>query len=89
MEPWMNDELVRSIPKEKLELLSRLHQGSAGKTQREMLSRMVPLIKEARDKGLTFTPAEVSAAIAAIKKHGNAEDNSRIDAILRKTGVRP
>jgi len=84
MEPWMQDDLVRSIPKEKLEFLSRLFQQGNGKSQKDLMRDVLPLIKEAREKGLTFTPSETQAAIAAIKKHAGAAENNKIDELLKK-----
>lgn len=84
MEPWMEDELMKDIPKEKLEFLSKLFQGGRGKTQKELVKALLPILKEAKEKGLTFSPSEVSAAIAAIRKHSSEEENARIDQLLRR-----
>ena len=84
MEPWMNDELVSSIPKEKLEFLSKLFWDGKGKSQKELMQKMLPLLKEGKEKGLFFTPAETSAVIAALRKHSSAEENAKIDALLKK-----
>ncbi|MCR5458809.1 MAG: hypothetical protein K6F51_02820 [Acetatifactor sp.] len=82
-EPWMEDELVHSIPKEKLDLLSKLFTHGQGKTQKELLREILPLLKEAKEKGLAFTPSEMSSAIAAIRKHSSAEDNAKIDDLIK------
>ena len=54
MEEWMMDELVKDIPKEKLEFLRSVFELSKGKTQKEMINTILPFLKEAREKG---TPA--------------------------------
>lgn len=82
MEAWMEDELVKDIPKEKLEFLGKMVDRGQGKSQKQLMSQMLPLIKEARAKGLQFTAAETSAAIAAIRKHSSQEENSQIDNLL-------
>ena len=86
MEAWMKDELVQSIPKEKLEFLSKMFESGNGKSQKELMRRMLPLMKEARDKGIRFSSQEAAAAIAAIRKHSSAEENMRIDEILKRAG---
>ena len=88
MEPWMTDELTNSIPKEKLEFLSKLFAQSNGKSQKELMREVLPMLKKAKEEGLTFTPAEVTAAIAAIRKHGSEEENAQIDALLKNVSQR-
>ena len=89
MEAWMSDELTKSIPKEKLDFLSKLFTQSEGKSQKELMHEVLPLLKKAKEEGLTFTQAEMAAAIAAIRKHGSAEDNAQIDQLLKNvTGGR-
>lgn len=85
MEPWMEDDLVRTIPKEKLDFLSKLFQQGSGKSQRDLMRDVLPLLKEGKEKGLTFTKEEASAAISAIRKHSVPEEISKIDELLRKT----
>lgn len=84
MEPWMEDELVKDIPKEKLEFLARIMTGSKGKNQKQLMGALIPLMKEAQSKGLQFTTAETTAAIAAIRKYSSQEENAKIDEILQK-----
>ena len=84
MEQWMLDDLVKDIPRQKLEFLSSLMNRKAGNDPKEVMRQMLPLIKEAKENGLQFTPSEVSAAIAAIRKYSDSSENSRIDEILRK-----
>lgn len=86
---WMQDELVRNIPQEKLDLLSSLfseanarRQTSGGaKSQKEMLMLMMPVIKKAKEANLSFTPQELQSAIAAIRKHSSPEELQQIDNI--------
>lgn len=81
---WMQDELVRNIPKEKLAFLSTMMEQGAASSQKELMSRMLPLIKQAKEKGLQFNASETAAAIAAIRKHSSATENARIDELLHK-----
>lgn len=82
---WMEDPLVADIPKEKLEFLQTMFQAGQGKKQKEMMSTLLPLIKKGQNQHLTLTPAEVAAAIAAIRKHSSEDENAKIDSILART----
>ena len=86
MEPWMEDELVRTIPKEKLDFLEKMFYLGQGKSQKELMGSLLPLMKEAKEKGLTFTPTEMNAAISAIRNAGSAEEKKEIDALLCRAG---
>jgi hypothetical protein len=81
---WMDDELVKDIPKEKLIFLSKMFAGSQGKSQKELMLSLVPMMKQAKKDNLTLTSAEMTAAIAAIKKHSTAQELDKINKILNK-----
>ena len=83
---WMADPLVKEIPENKLKFLEQLFAEGHGKSQKEMMAFMMPMMKKAKQENLTFTPQEMSAAIAAIKKHSNEEELKQIDKILQKSG---
>lgn len=82
---WMSDPIVKDIPEKKLEFLGRMFAEGQGKSQKEMMAFMMPMMKKAKQENLTFTPLEMSAAIAAIKKYSSAEELKQIDKILEKT----
>ena len=48
------------------------------------MSLLMPLMKKAKQEGLTFTPQEMSSAIAAIRKYSSQEELRQIDNILEK-----
>lgn len=81
---WMSDPLVRDIPAKKLEFLSQMFTQGQGKSQKEMMAFMMPMMKKAKQEHLTFTPQEMSAAIAAIKKYSSTDELKQIDKILEK-----
>lgn len=81
---WMDDDLVKDISQEKLDFLSRLFADSQGKSQKELMMMLMPLMKEAKSMNLTFTPAEMNAAIAAVKKYSTKEELEKIDNILKQ-----
>ena len=82
---WMSDPLVQDIPRKKLEFLGTMFRQGQGKSQKELMTLMMPMIKKAKQENLSFTPGEMSAAIAAIKKHSSEEELTQIDKILKKT----
>ncbi len=81
---WMSDPLVNAIPAKKLQFLEELFAQGQGKSQKEMMAYLMPAMKRAKQENLTFTPQEVSAAIAAIKKYSSEEELKKIDKILKK-----
>ncbi|MBO5337808.1 MAG: hypothetical protein J6A94_11855 [Lachnospiraceae bacterium] len=81
---WMEDELVKHIPIQKLEFLGAMFTQSQGKSQKELMRMMMPMMQKAKQENLTFTPQEMNAAIAAIKKYSSKEELEQIDNILKK-----
>ena len=82
--PWMEDSLVQCIPKEKLRFLEQMFLEGQGKSQKELMSFLLPMMKKAKQENLTFTPQEIQAAISAIRKYSTIEENRKIDKILKK-----
>lgn len=81
---WMSDPLVKNIPEKKLKFLGEMFAEGHGKSQKEMMTFLMPMMKRAKKENLTFTPQEMNAAIAAIKKHSSEEELKQIDKILDK-----
>ncbi len=81
---WMDDELVKNIPAKKLKFLGEMFQANHGKSQKEMMAFMMPMMKRAKQENLSFTPQEMNAAIAAIRKYSSADELAQIDGILKK-----
>ncbi len=84
MPTWMADPLVKDIPEVKLHFLRQMYEESRGKNQRELMTSLLPMMNRARQQDLSFTPQEMTAAIAAIRKHSSQEELSQIDSILEK-----
>ena len=81
---WMEDPSVQDIPREKLAFLSQLYQQGQGKSQKEMMKFLMPMMAQAKQKGLTFTPRELQIAVAAIRKSSTPEELRQIDQIMSK-----
>ena len=82
---WMSDPLVKDIPKKKLDFLGQMFQQSQGKSQKELMASLIPMMNRARQENLSFTPQEMSAAIAAIRSNSSEEERTQIDNILERT----
>lgn len=82
---WMEDPLVKDIPEKKLDFLGKMFAESQGKNQRELMASLLPMMNRARQENLSFTPQEMGAAIAAIRKYSSEEELKQIDNILEKT----
>lgn len=85
---WMSDPLVKEIPEKKLKFLEEMFAEGRGKSQKEMMAFLMPMMKKAKKENLTFTPQEMSAAIAAVKKHSSEDELKQIDKILDKAKKR-
>ena len=85
---WMADPLVKDIPEQKLKFVEELFAKGHGKSQKEMMAYLMPMMKKAKEENLTFTPQEMNAAI---RKHSSKEELTQIDKILEKSraGDRP
>lgn len=81
---WMNDELVKDIPKEKLQFLGSIFTEFQGKSQKELMSQMMVVMRKAKEQNLTFNLTEMNSAIAAIKKYSSPEELEKINNILSK-----
>ncbi len=82
---WMDDELVKDIPQKKLEFLSKMFQDGQGKSQKELMRLLMPMMQKAKQENLTFSPQEMNAAIAAIKKYSTEDELKQIDKIIAKS----
>jgi len=76
---WMEDELVKDISTSKLTFLEKMYRETQGKNKKEMMSFLMPMMKKAKEENLSFTPAEMNAAISAIKKYSTQEEIAKMD----------
>ena len=85
---WMEDEMVSSIDKRKLEFIASLFQDFQGKQKKEVSSGLMSKLKYAKENGLTLTPTELSAAIGAIQRHATDSEQEKINSVLNKIGFK-
>lgn len=86
---WMDDELVKDIPQKKLDFAAMLFETGHGKSQKDMMRTVLPMMKRAKAENLTFNQNELNACIQAIKKHSTQEEIAKMDEILSKNHNQP
>lgn len=79
---WMQEPSIKDIPKEKLDFLQTLYDQSQGKSQKELMTILLPLLKKAKEENLVLTKQELSLAIEAIKKHSTPDELNQINKIM-------
>lgn len=84
---WMNDPLVKDIDSRKLDFLEQMFTEVGGKSQKEMMTFMMQMMKKIKEEKLTFTSGEMNAAVAAIKKYSTEEELKKINSILEKNVI--
>ena len=82
--PFAKDFNNFKTPKDKLDFLERMNLIGHGKSQKELIPTLMPMMKQAKQENLTFTPQEMASAIAAIKKYSSPEELKEIDKVLKK-----
>lgn len=86
---WMDDELVKHIPQKKLDFAAILFENGHGKSQKDMMRTVLPLMKKAKAENLIFSQTELNACIQAIKKYSSPEELAKIDELLNKNQGHP
>lgn len=81
---WMQDETVREIPEEKLQFLEEAFKSLQGKSQKEAMATLLPLLKRAKKDNLSLTGNEMQVAITAIKKYSSEKELEKINSILEQ-----
>ena len=76
---WMEDESVKNIDQIKLQFIQELYNETKGKSQKELMAYIMPMMKKAKKENLTFTPEEMQLAINAIKKYSSREELEQIN----------
>ena len=65
---WMQDDLVKDIPREKLDFLSKLFAQGHGKSQKEMMALLMPAMR---------TESELRQIENILEKSRSQKNNSR------------
>ncbi len=86
---WMDDELVQGIPQKKLDFAAQLFSSGHGKSQKDMMRIILPMMKKAREENLTFTQTELNTCMQAIRKHSTPEELQQMEKILNQKKKQP
>lgn len=81
---WMHDPSLSTIPEEKLLFLLDFKEKTSGLDKKQMMPIVMQLIKDAREKNLTFSKNEINLIVNAIKATSTREEQNRIDQIIKK-----
>lgn len=79
---WMNDPAVAHVSPEKMEFLQALVVESNGKSQKEMFSFLMTVMKKAKEQKIQFKDNEINLLIQTIKKYSSEEELSTIEKML-------
>lgn len=81
---WMNNPSLSHISPEKLQFLLHFKEKTVGLDKKQMMPVIMQLLKEAREKNLTFTKPEIDLIVQAIKSSSTDEEKTKIDQIIKK-----
>ena len=81
---WMQDDAIKNISPEKLDFLRELVEGGQGKSQKEMMLFLMKSMKKAKEKGLTFHPAELQILMDTVRKYSSPEELAKVDELLKQ-----
>ena len=82
---WMQDDLVKDIPREKLDFLSKLFAQGHGKNQKEMMALLMPAMHKAKQEQQTFKTKKMKAEKKKKKKYSTESELRQIENILEKS----
>ena len=79
---WMADSLVAQIDSWKLDFLQSVVFETRGKSQKELIPFLMKIMKEGKTKKISFTDAEMSAIMTAIKKNSTPDELAQIEKFM-------
>ena len=81
---WMSDPLVADISKDKLDFLHTIVVECKGKSQKEVMPKLMLGLKQAKAKNISFTSDEMHRMMTAIKKYSTKEELEMLDKLQKK-----
>lgn len=79
---WMNDPLVASIDKAKLQFLQMLVFESANLTKEQMLPFLMSVAQKGRANNISFDDEEIETIVAALRKYASPEEVDKINKLM-------
>lgn len=84
---WMDDPVLSGISNEKLEILTKILDGSNGLEPKQMLAHFIQESNMASKNGINFTDAETNAILNVLKADMSPEEVKKIDMIRKMVGM--
>jgi len=79
---WMSDPLVADIDKNKLAFLQSVVFETRGKSQKELIPFLMGIMKKGKAQNISFSDAEMTSIMAAIKQNSTPEELAQIDKFM-------
>lgn len=81
---WMSDPLVADISQDKLDFLHTIVVECKGKSQKEVMPRLMNGLKQAKEKNISFNSDEMQRMMTAIKKYSTKEELDMFEKLKAK-----
>lgn len=78
---WLQDPVLRDIPKEKIHFLLALLDASHSLTQKEMLPFLIAFEKKRKESNISFEKSELDCILQAIQNHAAPEDIKMLELL--------
>lgn len=79
---WMNDPSLSKINTAKLEMLQSLAMQGSTKSSNDLLPFLMAASRNSRSNGMQFSPEEMDAVIAVMKKGKSPQETAKIERML-------
>ena len=79
---WMSDPLVADIDKEKLAFLQSVVFETRGKSQKELITFLMGIMKKGKAQNISFSDSEIASIMTAIKQNSTPEELAQIDKFM-------
>lgn len=86
MNEWMNNLKLQHIDPIKLELMKVAAKQTEGKSGKSLAPVMMTLITAAGQKGIHFSPEEISLILDIIKEGKSPEEQAQINQLSKMVG---
>ena len=80
---WMSDPLVADVDQTKLDFLQSIVFETRGKSQKELISFLMDIMKSGKLNKISFTGSEMSAIMSAIQAHSTPEELQQIHKFMQ------
>lgn len=79
---WKNDPKLKSISREKLDMLQTLAENGMGKSPGELMPYIMSVITQNQKNSFKFSPEEISVIIEVLKSGKTPREAEKLDRIV-------